>query len=86
MKLAEEDLAASKRSKEAFDRDPKQYLKELWARQLEYVRDKQVGLARAYNRFSGPDDPALFEFERVRCESSLKYSQDKVDRLLKVKP
>ncbi|SFQ42015.1 DUF3304 domain-containing protein [Variovorax sp. 770b2] len=86
MKLAQEGLATSKEFKEAFDRDPKQYLKELWIRHLENVKNKQVGLARAYSRFSGPDDPALFEFERGRREASLKYSQDKVDRLQKVKP
>lgn len=52
----------------------------------EELRDKQVGLATAYSRFSGSDDPALLEFKRDRREASLKYSQNKVDRLLKTKP
>ena len=86
MKLAQQGLASSKKFKEAFDRDPKQYLKEVWADHLEHVKEKRVGLTKKYEPFSGPNDPGLFEYERKSLEVSLKYSQDKVDYLLRTKP
>ncbi len=85
MRLAREALESSQESMTEFDRDPKQYLKKAWDRHLAYVKDKQ-GLARAYGRFSGPDDPTLLVFERERREASLRYSQEKVNRLTRSKP
>ena len=85
MKLAMQDLNSDKQSQIEFDRDPQDYLRKLWTHYLESNK-RHVAQNKETSMFSGPDDPAFLVHERNKQERLLKYSQDKVDRLLKVKP
>lgn len=85
MKLAQADLKASSELKEEFDRDPSAYLKKQWAFYLKIKEDRRRP-PEELKMFTGPDDPAFLIHERKWKDESLRYSQDKVNRLLKVKP
>lgn len=85
MLLAQQSLASEMKSQAAFAQDTKKYLHDMWAFYLESDKN-HVAQSKVPQMFTGPDDPAFLVYEQERNESGLRYSQDKVDRLLKVKP
>ena len=86
MRLAQSSLAGDIRAINELNSDPGSYLKSIWDNHLDHVKNKRIGLTKRYERFFGPGDPGLLQFERDELEKSLKLSQDKVDYLQKVKP
>ena len=84
MKLAQEELRASKELMDELTQDSKAYLRRQWDFYLKEQKQKRP--SKELQMFSGPDDPAFLVYEQQWNEKSLQYSQNKVDRLLKVKP
>lgn len=81
MRLAQEGLKSSKKSLEELSSDPKKYLHKTWE-----WRAKEFAYRKELAAFSGPDDPAFFTKEKAMLERLVAWDQEKVDRLMKVKP
>jgi hypothetical protein len=81
MRLARESLESSAEALQELNKDSKKYLKETWdERAKEFAYRKELAV------FSGPDDPAFFTKEKAMLERLIVWNQEKIDRLMKVKP
>ncbi|WP_062482709.1 DUF3304 domain-containing protein [Variovorax boronicumulans] len=81
MRLARESLESSAEALQELNKDSKKYLKETWDE-----RAKEFAYRKELAAFSGPDDPAFFTKEKAMLERLIVWNQEKIDRLMKVKP
>ncbi|PIF77029.1 uncharacterized protein DUF3304 [Variovorax sp. 54] len=81
MRLAQEGLTSSTSSLQRLKNDPKKYLREEW----DWL-SKSHAFRHKLKPFSGPDDPAFFAEEKETTERLVAWQQEKIDRLMKIKP
>ena len=86
MDVALSDLRSFKKMEENFRVDSKKYLQESWISYREWSKKHPGPPSKELQMFSGPDDPKFLIHEREKIENGLKFYQDKVDQLTKVKP
>ncbi|PIF77030.1 uncharacterized protein DUF3304 [Variovorax sp. 54] len=81
MKLAREALEADQRSLDELRKDPQRYLERTWNRLA-----NSYAFREKLKPFSGPEDPAFFEDRKTALEKLVAWNQEKVDRLMQIKP
>ena len=81
MRLARESLESDQNAQAELQRDPKKYLRETWERRSERFQSR-----KELEKFSGPEDPKFFAQEKSMLDGLVIWDQEKIDRLMKLKP